>query len=49
MGLQEALEVGPSESYILLFAVEVTLDETLGNWYHLIKPLNHIKNLLTVK
>jgi hypothetical protein len=44
-----ALEVGPSERIFRLFTVEVTLDQTLGNWYHFIKPINRIKNLLTVK
>jgi hypothetical protein len=43
------LEVGPSESVVCLFTVEVTLDQTLGNWYQFIKPIHRIKNLLTVK
>jgi hypothetical protein len=29
-----ALEVGPSERVVYLFTIEVTLDQTLGNWYH---------------
>jgi hypothetical protein len=44
-----ALEVGPSEPVVRLFTTEVTLDQTMGNWYHFIKPIHRIKNLLTVK
>jgi hypothetical protein len=43
------LEVGPSERVLRLFTIEVTLDQTLGNWCHLIKPILRIKDLLTVK
>lgn len=43
-----ALEVSPSECAVCLFMLEVTLDQKLGNWYHFIKPIHHIKNLLTV-
>jgi hypothetical protein len=43
------LEVSLFERIVHLFIVEVTLDQTLGNWYHFIKPIHHIKNLLTVK
>jgi hypothetical protein len=42
-----ALLVGPSK-HAYLFAVELTLDLTLENWYHFIKPICHIKNLLTM-
>jgi hypothetical protein len=48
-GRQEALEVGPSDRDVRFFTIEVTLDQTLGNWYHFIKPIHRIKNLLTVK
>jgi hypothetical protein len=44
-----ALEVGPSERDVRLFTIEVASDLTLGNWYHFIKPIHRIKNLLTVK
>jgi hypothetical protein len=44
-----ALEVGPSERVVRLFTTEVILGRTLGNWYHFIKPIHRIKNLLTVK
>jgi hypothetical protein len=40
---------GRSERVVLLFTIEVTLDQTLGNWCHFIKPNHRIKNLLTVK
>jgi hypothetical protein len=43
------LKVGPSKCDVRLFMTEVTSDQTLGNWYHFIKPSHHIKNLLTVK
>jgi hypothetical protein len=43
------LDAGPSESVVRLFTTEVTLDYTLGNWYHFIKAIQHIKNLLTLK
>jgi hypothetical protein len=39
----------PSEHVARLFTIEVTLDQTLGNWCHFIKPSHRIKNLLTVK
>jgi hypothetical protein len=48
-GWQGALEVGTSGRTIRLFTIEVTLDETMGNWYHFIKPILRIKNLLTMK
>jgi hypothetical protein len=38
-----ALEVGPSELTVRLFTIEVTVDQTLGNWYHFIKPIHRIK------
>jgi hypothetical protein len=44
-----ALEVGPTERVVRSFTTEVTLDQTLGNWYHFIKPTNRIKDSLTVK
>jgi hypothetical protein len=28
--------------------MEVTLRRTLGNWYYFMKPIHHIKNLLTL-
>jgi hypothetical protein len=43
------LEVGPSVHIVHLLTIEVTSDETVGNWYHFIKPIHCIKNLLTVK
>jgi hypothetical protein len=41
--------MGPSERNVGLFAIEESSDQTLGNWYHFIKPIQRIKNLLTVK
>jgi hypothetical protein len=41
--------VGTSERVVRLCTIEVTLDYTVGNWYHFIKPIHRIKNLLTVK
>jgi hypothetical protein len=41
--------MGPPKRDVPLFMTEVTLDQTLGNWYHFIKPIHHSKNLLTVK
>jgi hypothetical protein len=41
--------VGRSECVVHLFTTEVTSDQALGNWYHFIKPIHCIKNLLTVK
>jgi hypothetical protein len=41
--------VDSSERFVLLFTIEVTLDQILGNWYHFIKPTHRIKNFLTVK
>jgi hypothetical protein len=38
--------VDPSERVVRLFTIEVTLDQTLENWYHFIKPIHRIKNLL---
>jgi hypothetical protein len=35
---EEALEVGLSERDVRFFMMEETLDQTLGNWYHFIKP-----------
>jgi hypothetical protein len=29
--------------------LEMTLDQTLGNWFHFIKLIHHIKNWLTAK
>jgi hypothetical protein len=43
-----ALQVGPQERVVRLFTIEVTLERTLWNWYHFIKPIHRIKNLLTV-
>jgi hypothetical protein len=45
----EALEVVPSGGVFLLFTIEAISRQTLGNWYHFIKPIHRIKNLLTVK
>jgi hypothetical protein len=44
-----ALEVGPFERVVRLLMTEVTSDQTLGNWYHFMKPIQRIRNLLTVK
>jgi hypothetical protein len=44
-----APEAGPFEHVVRLLKTEVTLDKTLGKWYHFIKPTNRIKNLLTIK
>jgi hypothetical protein len=46
--LQGAVKVGTSERVVRLFAFGVTLDQTLGNWCHFIKPIHRIKNLLTM-
>jgi hypothetical protein len=43
------LKKGPSERVLRLFTIEVNTDQTLGNWYHFMKPVRRIKNLLTVK
>jgi hypothetical protein len=40
---------GGSRGRWRLFTFEVTLDQTLGNLYHFIKPIHRFKNLLTVK
>jgi hypothetical protein len=48
-GRQGPLEVRPSERPVRLFTFEESLDQTLGNWYHFIKRIHRIKNLLTVK
>jgi hypothetical protein len=44
-----ALELGLSERVVRLFTIEATSDQTLGNWYHFIKAIHRIKDLLTVK
>jgi hypothetical protein len=31
------------------FTIEVALDQTLGNWYHFMKPIHRINNLLIVR
>jgi hypothetical protein len=41
--------MGSSERFVRLFTTEVGLDQTLGNWYHFIKPIHRIKNLVRVK
>jgi hypothetical protein len=43
------LEIGLSERVLRLLTIELTLDQTLGNWYHFIKPIRRIQNLLSVK
>jgi hypothetical protein len=48
-GWQGTLDVDPSEGTVRLFTIEVTSDQTLGNWYHVTKPIHGIKNLVTVK
>jgi hypothetical protein len=48
-GGQGTLGVDPSERVVRLFTTEVTLNQTLGNWYYFIKPIHCIKNLLTVE
>jgi hypothetical protein len=40
-----ALDVGPSNHTVCLFTTDVTLDQTLGNQYHFIKPIHCIKDL----
>jgi hypothetical protein len=47
-GRAGALGVGPSECVLRLFAIEVTSDQIVVNWYPFIKPSHRIKNLLTV-
>lgn len=39
-------ELGPFERVVRVFTAEVTLDQTMGNWYHF-KPTNLMKQLLT--
>jgi hypothetical protein len=34
---------------VRLFTIEVTLDKTSGSWYHFMRPIHCIKNVLTVK
>jgi hypothetical protein len=48
-GRQGAPEVGSSERVVCLFTIKVTLRQTMGNWYHFIKPIHRIKNSLRVK
>jgi hypothetical protein len=48
-GRQGLLEVDFSEPLVRLFTTEVSLEQTLGNWYQFTKPTHRIKNLLTVK
>jgi hypothetical protein len=48
-GGRGALDFDSSERVAPIFTIEVTLEQTLGNWYHLIKTIHRIKNLLTVK
>jgi hypothetical protein len=48
-GVGEGLEVGPSERVVLLLTIQLTSDQTSGNWYRFIKLIRRIKNLLTVK
>jgi hypothetical protein len=43
-----SLNMGPSERSVHLFTIEMTLDQTLGNWHHF-KPIHPIKNILTKK
>lgn len=42
-----ALELGPSESVVLLFTIEMTLNHALGKWYHFIKLTHRIKNFFS--
>jgi hypothetical protein len=44
---QGALAVDPFERIVPLFTIEVTLDQTLENWYPLM-PILRMKNLLAV-
>jgi hypothetical protein len=44
-----ALVLGPTARVLRLFVIEVALDQTLGNWYHFIKPIRRVKNLIIVK
>jgi hypothetical protein len=46
-GGRGALEVGLFERDVRVFEIQVK--QTLGDWYHFIKPIHRIKNLLTVK
>jgi hypothetical protein len=50
-GQQGALKVlkVDSERVVLLFAIAVTLDQTLGSWYHFTKPIHRFKSVLTAK
>jgi hypothetical protein len=44
-----ALEADTSKCVVGLFTIAVTSHHTLGNWYHFIMLIHHIKNLLTAK
>jgi hypothetical protein len=48
-GGQGTLKVGVSGSGVPFFTMEVTLDQTPGNWCHFIEPIHRIENVLTVK
>jgi hypothetical protein len=43
------LELGPSDRVLRLFTNEVTLCQTVGNGYHINKPIRRIKNVPTLK
>jgi hypothetical protein len=47
--MQGGGEVGSSERVVRIFAIEITLGQTLGNWHHFIMSIRRIENLLTVK
>jgi hypothetical protein len=38
-----ALEMGPFDLVVRIFASEVTSDQTLGNWYHFMKHIRGVK------
>jgi hypothetical protein len=48
-GAEGALDVSPSARTFRLFMIEVTLNQTVGNWYDLITIIHCIMNLLTVQ
>jgi hypothetical protein len=42
------VEVGPSQRLVHLFTIEVTSDQTSGNWYHFINLIRRITVASTV-
>jgi hypothetical protein len=48
--LRGALQIpNPPENVVHLITIEVASVQTLGHWYHFMKNIRCIKNVLTVK